>query len=144
MRIHKEEKAQIMEGKTMDTPPWQCSGAYTTVNLGNFSCSPSWNHLQGGHISDTIEEIKENSPRDLKAIPKQAFQDCFQSWKKCCKQCICSREEYFESDKCNNIIGEIYNILWCKVKNFLNSPPTQYTHRLTDTARCSHRSTFLP
>jgi transposase len=30
----------------------------------------------------TIEAIKENSQRDLKAVPKQAFQDCFQNWKK--------------------------------------------------------------
>jgi hypothetical protein len=26
--------------------------------------------------------MKENSLRDLKAIPKQVFQDCFKSWKK--------------------------------------------------------------
>jgi transposase len=51
--------------------------------------------LKGGRF-DTIEEIKENLLRDLKAIPKQVFQDCFQNWKKRWKQCISS-----EDDKCN-------------------------------------------
>jgi hypothetical protein len=35
-----------------------------------------------GRRFDTIEEIKENSLRNLKAIPKQAFQDFLQNWKK--------------------------------------------------------------
>jgi hypothetical protein len=38
----------------------------------------------------TIEEIKENSLRDLKAIPKQAFQHCFQNWKKLLGRCTSS------------------------------------------------------
>ena len=30
----------------------------------------------------TIEEIKENSLQDLRAIPQNTFQDAFQNWKK--------------------------------------------------------------
>jgi transposase len=36
----------------------------------------------------TIEEIKENLLRDLKAILKQAFQDYFEKWKKRWERCI--------------------------------------------------------
>jgi hypothetical protein len=43
-----------------------------------------------GRIFATIAEIKENSPRDLKAIPKQSFQDCFQNWKKSWGRCFSS------------------------------------------------------
>ena len=31
----------------------------------------------------TIEEIKEKSKQKLLAIPKNAFQKCFEDWKKC-------------------------------------------------------------
>jgi transposase len=52
-----------------------------------------------GHQFRLIEEIEENSPWDLRAIPQIAFQDTFHNWKKCWKQCIDSGEEYFEGDK---------------------------------------------
>lgn len=48
----------------------------------DFSLFPMLKSTLKGRSFDTIEEIKENSPRDLKAIPKQAFQDCFEKWKK--------------------------------------------------------------
>jgi transposase len=47
----------------------------------------------------TVEEIKENSLQDLRAIPQNTFQDVFQNWKKRWEQCINSRGEYFEGDK---------------------------------------------
>jgi hypothetical protein len=43
-----------------------------------------------GRRFDTIEEIKGNSQRDLKVIQTQAFQDCFQNWKKRWERCISS------------------------------------------------------
>jgi transposase len=43
-----------------------------------------------GRSFATIEEIKENSLRDLKVIPKQVFQDFFQNWKKLWGRCISS------------------------------------------------------
>jgi hypothetical protein len=51
--------------------------------------------------------------------------------------------EYFEGDKFYYTINEICNIWWWKFKNFLN-PHLQHTYTLTETARCSHRPTFLP
>jgi hypothetical protein len=47
----------------------------------------------------TVEEIKENSLQDLRAIPQNTFQDAFQNWKKRWEWCINSRGEYFEGDK---------------------------------------------
>ena len=35
-----------------------------------------------GRRSQTVEEIEENSIRDLRAIPQNTFQDAFQNWKK--------------------------------------------------------------
>jgi transposase len=35
-----------------------------------------------GQRFQSVEEIKENSPEDLRAIPKNAFQDCVRKWKK--------------------------------------------------------------
>ena len=47
----------------------------------------------------TIEEIKEKSKQDLLALPKSAFQKCFQDWKKRWHKCIISEGGYFEGDK---------------------------------------------
>jgi hypothetical protein len=46
----------------------------------------------------TIEELEENSVRDLRAIPQNTFQDAFQNWEKR-KRCIDSGGEYLEGDK---------------------------------------------
>jgi transposase len=35
-----------------------------------------------GRRFQTVEEIKENSLQDLRAIPQNMFQDSFQNWKK--------------------------------------------------------------
>jgi transposase len=48
-----------------------------------------------GRRFQTIEEIEENSTRDLNAIPQNKFQD----WKKRWERCIKSGGEYFEGDK---------------------------------------------
>ena len=45
-----------------------------------------------------IEEIEEKSKQELLAIPKRAFQKCFEYWKKCCQQCIIFEGRYFEGD----------------------------------------------
>src|SRR5215469_11371107 len=52
-----------------------------------------------GRRFQTVEEIKENSLQDLRAIPQNTFQDAFQNWKKRSERCINSRGEYFEGDK---------------------------------------------
>jgi transposase len=52
-----------------------------------------------GRQFQTVEEIKENSLQDLRAIPQNTFQDAFQNWKKHWERCINSRWEYCEGDK---------------------------------------------
>jgi len=52
-----------------------------------------------GRRFQTVEEIKENSLQDLRAIPQNTFQDAFQNWKKRWERCINSRGEYFEGDE---------------------------------------------
>jgi len=46
-----------------------------------------------------VEEIEENSIRDLRAIPQNTFQYAFQNWKKRWERCIKSGGEYFKGDK---------------------------------------------
>ena len=46
----------------------------------------------------TIEEIQTESLRELKDIPKSAYQKCFEDWKKRCYKCIISEGDYFEGD----------------------------------------------
>jgi hypothetical protein len=42
------------------------------------------------------EEIQQNSLADLRSIPKEAFQECFQNWEKRWERCMKSGGEYFE------------------------------------------------
>jgi transposase len=51
-----------------------------------------------GRRFQTIEEIKENAIRELRAITESAFQKAFQQWKKRWERYIASRGEYFEGD----------------------------------------------
>jgi hypothetical protein len=37
---------------------------------------------------ESVQVIKENLLAQLSSIPKEAFQECFQNWKKCWKRCI--------------------------------------------------------
>ena len=47
----------------------------------------------------TTEEIKEKSKQRLLAIPKSAFQKCFQDWKKRWFKCTISVGGYFKGDQ---------------------------------------------
>jgi len=46
----------------------------------------------------TIEEIRENAIRELRAITENVFQEAFQQRKKRWERCIASRGDYFEGD----------------------------------------------
>ena len=46
----------------------------------------------------TIEEIKTESLRELKDIPKSAYHKCFEDWKKRWHKCIIFEEGYLEGD----------------------------------------------
>lgn len=52
-----------------------------------------------GHRFDTIEEIKAESKKVLKAIPEKDYSDCFEEWKKRWHKCILSAGDYFEGDE---------------------------------------------
>lgn len=52
-----------------------------------------------GHRFDTIEEIKTESLRALKAIPEIDFNNCFEDWRNRWHKCIVSGGEYFEGDE---------------------------------------------
>lgn len=47
----------------------------------------------------SIKDIKRESLRALKAIPKIDFNSCFRYWKKRWRKCIVARGDNFESDK---------------------------------------------
>ena len=49
----------------------------------------------------SIEDIKENSRRELKSIPENAFKKCFDDWIIRRHKCIISGGAYFEGDKMN-------------------------------------------
>jgi hypothetical protein len=51
-----------------------------------------------GRRFQTANEIKENATRQLMAIPKKGFSDCFEKWKKRWDKCVRSQGEYFEED----------------------------------------------
>jgi hypothetical protein len=54
-----------------------------------------------GRLFHTIDEIEENSLRDLHVVP----QDAFQNWKNLWKWCIDSGEEYFEGDESSEAVS---------------------------------------
>jgi transposase len=47
---------------------------------------------------ESIDSIKENLLADLRSIPNEAFQKCFEGWRKCWERCIQSGGDYFEGD----------------------------------------------
>lgn len=49
----------------------------------------------------SIEDIKTNSQRELKAIPEYSFKKCFDDWIVRWKKCIASEGAYFEGDIIN-------------------------------------------
>jgi hypothetical protein len=57
----------------------------------DFFLLPKLKSTFNGPRFDNIQEIKENSLRDLKLIPKQALEDCLENWKKSWQRFINSR-----------------------------------------------------
>ena len=49
----------------------------------------------------SIEDIKENSRRELKSIPENAFKKCFDDWIIRWHKCFISGGAYFGVDKIN-------------------------------------------
>ena len=57
------------------------------------------NSVLKGQRFESVEEVKENLLAEIRSIPKEAFQECFQNWKKHWEQCIKSGGENFKGDK---------------------------------------------
>lgn len=74
-----------------------------------------------GQCFSTVDEIKVKLQGKLKAIPKQAFHQCYSNWKLHWLKCKISQEEYFEGNVIN--IEDWINTLE-KIKNsfFLIEP----------------------
>jgi len=64
----------------------------------DFFLFPKLKSTLKGKRFESIDEIKTNSVTELKAIPKDAFLECFQKWKKRWDKCIKRGGEYFEGD----------------------------------------------
>ena len=64
----------------------------------DFFLFPRLKRPMKGRRSVTIEEIKTEWLRELKDIPKSAYQKCFEDWEKRWHKCIISEGNYFEGD----------------------------------------------
>jgi hypothetical protein len=72
--------------------------------LEDFSLFPKLKSTLKGQLQ-TTQEIMENSQTGLHAIPKKAYQDCFQKWQRRWKQCFNAGGEYLEGDKAHPVAG---------------------------------------
>lgn len=67
----------------------------------DFFLFPKLKRPMKGRRFATIEEIKTASLEELKAIPKSAYEKCFDDWKNRWHKCIVSEGDYFEGDNIN-------------------------------------------
>ena len=47
----------------------------------------------------TLDNIQNNVTDELKGIPAEAFQHCYEQWKQRLRRCLASQGNYFEGDK---------------------------------------------
>lgn len=64
----------------------------------DFFLFPKLKRPMKGRRFSSIEEIKAESLRMLKDMPKSEYQECFEDWKKRWHKCIISGGDYFEGD----------------------------------------------
>jgi len=55
------------------------------------------NLLKGRHFC-TLDNIQKNVTDDLKGIPAEAFQHCYEQWKQRLRRCVAAQGNYFERD----------------------------------------------
>ena len=65
----------------------------------DFFLFPNLKSSLKGRRFQTVEEIEENSIRDICVILQNTFQDALQNWRKRWARCIKGGGEYFEGDK---------------------------------------------
>jgi histone-lysine N-methyltransferase SETMAR len=79
---------------TMPQPPYSPDMAPC-----DFFLFPKIKRTLKGRRFTSIDDIKSESVKELKAITKIEFQKCFEDWKKRWHKCIISEGDYFEGDK---------------------------------------------
>ncbi len=57
--------------------------------------------MKESHLG-SVEAVKEESARILRAIPEIEWARCFESWKKRIRRCIAASGDYFEGDRIFN------------------------------------------
>jgi hypothetical protein len=55
------------------------------------------NHLKGCHLG-TLDNIQKSVTDELKDIPAETFQHCYEQWKQCLRRCVATQGNYFEGD----------------------------------------------
>jgi len=55
------------------------------------------NHLKGRHFG-TFDNIHKSVTDELKGIPAEAFQHCYEQWKQRLRRCVAAQGNYFEGD----------------------------------------------
>ena len=55
------------------------------------------NHLKGRHFV-TLDNILKSITDELKGIPAEAFQHCYEQWKQRLRRCVAAQGDYFEGD----------------------------------------------
>ena len=55
------------------------------------------NHLKGRHFG-TSDNIQKSVKDELKSIPAEAFQHCYEQWKQRLRRCVTAQGNYFEGD----------------------------------------------
>jgi transposase len=66
---------------------------------------------------ESVEELEENSLVQLSSIPEEAFQECFQKWKKRWEQCIKGK-----GDKAQQLQSKQENDLFKLFEKFTDRP----------------------
>ena len=93
------------ETTVVPQPPYSPDLAPSELFLFQILKSP----LKGRRFQK-VEEIEENSIRDLRAIPQNTFHDAFQNCKKRWARCIKKGGEYFEGVKFDEVVSEAINL----------------------------------
>jgi len=55
------------------------------------------NRLKGRHFG-TLDNIQQSVTDELKGIPAEAFQHCYEQWKQCLRRCVAAQGDYSEGD----------------------------------------------
>ena len=85
-----------MSTNIIEQPPYS-----TDMAPADFFLIPKLKLPLRGIRFQSIEDIKENSRRELKLIPENAFIKYFDDWIICWYKCIISGGAYFKGDKIN-------------------------------------------